>query len=256
MIESACWTLRAALAREPLWKMWDAGRSREVAWTVTRQAPKAMAVEAMDVCAKYGFGTLKVKGGQGVETDLRALAEIRSAVGGGVELTVDANSAYDRAEALAYIQAIANAGVTVAEDPCTLQPDRHFEALQTASPIPILVDRSCASQEDAALYLERGAQAISTKPGRVGLAETRAISAMALLNGANTAVGIYAESALGTLVNLQQPGTMAAEQTFFLAMKEQVSTLLPQIRGGKIELPAESDLSRLVDWERVGRFAL
>jgi hypothetical protein len=79
---------------------------------------------------------------------------------------------------------------------------------------------------------------------------------MALLNGANTAVGIYAESALGTLVNLQQPGTMAAEQTFFLAMKEQVSTLLPQIRGGKIELPAESDLSRLVDWERVGRFAL
>ena len=256
MIESACWTLRAALAREPLWKMWDAGRSREVAWTVTRQAPKAMAVEAMDVCAKYGFGTLKVKGGQGVETDLRALAEIRSAVGGGVELTVDANSAYDRAEALAYVQAIANAGVTVAEDPCTLQPDRHFEVLQTASPIPILVDRSCASQGDAALYLERGAQALSTKPGRVGLAETRAISALALLNGAHTAVGIYAESALGTLVNLQQPGTMAAEQTFFLAMKEQVSTLLPQIRGGKIELPAESDLSGLVDWERVGRFAL
>jgi L-alanine-DL-glutamate epimerase-like enolase superfamily enzyme len=255
MIESACWTLRAALAREPLWKMWDAGRSREVAWTVTRQAPKAMAVEAMDVCAKYGFGTLKVKGGQGVETDLRALAEIRSAVGGGVELTVDANSAYDRAEALAYVQAIANAGVTVAEDPCTLQPDRHFEALQTASPIPILVDRSCASQEDAALYLERGAQALSTKPGRVGLAETRAISALALLNGANTAVGIYAESALGTLINLQQPGTMAAEQTFFLAMKEQVSRVVPAIRGGRIDLPAEADLSQMVDWERVRKFA-
>jgi L-alanine-DL-glutamate epimerase-like enolase superfamily enzyme len=256
MIESACWTLRAALAREPLWKLWDAGRSREVAWTVTRQAPKAMAVEAMDACAKYGFRTLKVKGGQGVETDLRALAEIKSAVGSGVELTVDANSAYDRAEALAYVQAIANAGVTVAEDPCTLQPDRHFEALQTASPIPILVDRSCASKEDAALYLERGAQALSTKPGRVGLAETRAMSAMALGKGAQTAVGIYAESALGTLINLQQPGTMAAEQTFFLAMKEQVSTLLPEIRAGKIELPTEADLSRLVDWGRVGRFAL
>ena len=256
MIESACWTLRAALAREPLWKLWDAGRSREVAWTVTRQAPKAMAAEAAQVCAQYGFRTLKVKGGQGVETDLRALAEIRSALGGGVELTVDANSAYDRTEALDYVRAIANAGVTVAEDPCTLHPDRHFEALQSASPIPILVDRSCASKEDAALYLERGAQALSTKPGRVGLAETRAISALALGQGAKTAVGIYAESALGTLVNLQQPGTLAAEQTFFLAMKEQVSTLLPQIRGGKIELPAEADLSRLVDWERVGRFAL
>jgi L-alanine-DL-glutamate epimerase-like enolase superfamily enzyme len=215
-----------------------------------------MAVEAVDVCAKYGFRTLKVKGGQGMEVDLRALAEIQSAVGGGVELTVDANSAYAREEALEYVQALASAGVTVAEDPCALQPDRHFEELQRSSPIPILVDRSCASKEDAALYLERGAQALSTKPGRVGLAETRAMSAMALLKGAKTAVGIYAESALGTLINLQQPGTMAAEQTFFLAMKEQVSTLLPEIRAGKIELPTEADLSRLVDWGRVGRFAL
>ncbi len=255
MIESACWTLRAALAKEPLWKMWDAGRSREVAWTVTRQAPKAMAAEAMEVCAKYGFRTLKVKGGQGVETDLRALAEIRSALGGGVELYVDANSAYSRGEALEYVQALAGAGVTVAEDPCTLQPDRHFEVLQKASPIPILVDRSCASKEDAALYLERGAQALSTKAGRVGLAETRAISALALGTGAKTAVGIYAESALGTLVNLQQPGTMAAEQTFFLAMKEQVSRVVPEIRGGRIELPGEADLSQLVDWDRVKKCA-
>jgi len=255
MIESACWTLRAAAAKEPLWKLWDAGRTREVAWTVTRQAPKAMAVEAVDVCAKYGFRTLKVKGGQGVETDLRALAEIQSAVGGGVELTVDANSAYARAEAIDYVQALASAGVTVAEDPCTLQPDAKFEALQKASPIPILVDRSCASKEDAALYLERGAQALSTKPGRVGLAETRAIAALALLKGARTAVGIYAESALGTLVNLQQPGSMAAEQTFFLAMKEQVSALVPEIRAGRIELPQEADLSRLVDWERLGQLA-
>ena len=256
MIESACWTLRAALAREPLWKLWDTERSREVAWTVTRQKPALMAAESAAVCAKYGLRTLKVKGGQGVDVDLRALAEIRSAVGRGVELYVDANSAYARPEAIDYVQALAGAGVTVAEDPCPLQPDRQFEELQKASPIPILVDRTCASKEEAALYLERGAQALSTKPGRVGLTETRAIAAMALTRAAKTAVGIYAESALGTLINLQQPGTMAAEQTFFLTMTQQVSTLVPEIRGGKIELPTEADLSKLVDWERVKGFAL
>jgi L-alanine-DL-glutamate epimerase-like enolase superfamily enzyme len=256
MLESACWTLRAAQAREPLWKLWDTGRSREVAWTVTRQRPALMASESAEMCAQHGFRVLKVKGGQGVEVDLRALAEIRAAVGDAVELYVDANGAYARAEAIDYVQALAGAGVTVAEDPCSLQPDAHFEALQKASPIPILIDRSCASKEDAALYLERGAKALSTKPGRVGLAQTRAIAALALRHGAKTAVGIYAESALGTLINLQQPGSMAAEQTFYLTIKEQVSTLLPQIRGGRIELPAEADLSGLVDWERVARFAL
>jgi L-Ala-D/L-Glu epimerase / N-acetyl-D-glutamate racemase len=256
MIESACWTLRAALAGEPLWRLWDAGRSRDVAWTVTRQAPARMAAEAAAVCAKYGFRVLKVKGGQGLDVDLRALADIQSAVGRGVELVVDANSAYERTEASDYVQALAAAGVSVAEDPCPLQPDAQFEALQQASPIPILVDRSCASREDAALYLERGARALSTKPGRVGLAEARAIAALAAARGARTAVGIYAESALGTLVNLQQPGQLAAEQTFFLAMREHVSTRVPQIRGGKIELPQEADLSRLVDWEKLERFAL
>jgi len=256
MIESACWTLRAAHAGEPLWRMWDAGRAREVAWTVTRQAPQAMAAESAEVCAKYGFRVLKVKGGQGVDTDLRALKEIRAAVGPKVELYVDANSHYARGDAPEYVRKLAAAGVRVAEDPCPLQPDEQFEALQEGSPIPILVDRSCASKEDAALYLERGAKALSTKPGRVGLAETRAIAAMAALRGAKTAVGIYAESALGTLINLQQPGSMAAEQTFFLTMTQQVSTLVPEIRDGRIELPAEADLSKLVDWERVGRFAM
>ncbi len=255
MIESACWTLRAAHAREPLWKMWDAGRTREVAWTVTRQRPSLMAAESAEVCAKYGFRVLKVKGGQSVQTDLQALKEIRAAVGPKVELTVDANSHYARGDAPEYVRKLAAAGVTVAEDPCPLQPDAQFEALQKGSPLPILVDRTCASKEDAALYLERGAKALSTKPGRVGLAETRAIAAMAAMRGARTAVGIYAESALGTLINLQQPGSMAAEQTFFRTMTAQVSTVVPEIRGGMIELPLEADLSKLVDWECVRRFA-
>jgi len=255
MIESACWTLRAAQAREPLWKLWDAVRSREVAWTVTRRKPALMAAESAEVCAKYGFRVLKVKGGQGVDVDLQALQEIRAAVGPKVELYVDANSHYARGDAPDYVRRLAGAGVTLAEDPCPLQPDRQSEELQKGSPIPILVDRTCASQEDAALYLERGAQALSTKPGRVGLAETRAIAAMATLRGAKTAVGIYAESALGTLINLQQPGTMAAEQTFFLTMTQQVSALVPEIRGGKLELPAEADLSKLVDWERLKQLA-
>ena len=256
MIESACWTLRAAAAGEPLWQLWDAGRSREVAWTVTRRKPARMAAEAAEVCARHGFRVLKVKGGQGAETDLRALAEIRAAVGDAVAMYVDANGAYERADAVDYVQALAASGVTVAEDPCALRPDAAFEALQKASPIPILVDRSCASKEDAALYLERGAQALSTKPGRVGLAETRAIAALALQRGARTAVGLYAESALGTLINLQQPGPMAAEQTFFLTMTEQVVSVAPEIRGGRIELPAEPDLAKLVDWDRVEVLAL
>ncbi|OGA11934.1 MAG: hypothetical protein A3D95_02655 [Betaproteobacteria bacterium RIFCSPHIGHO2_12_FULL_69_13] len=262
MVASACWTLRAAAAGQPLWKLWGGEPGVELSWTVTRQKPAAMAGEAAEYCARHGFRTLKVKGGQGLDTDLRALAEIRAAVGAGVELTVDANGAYGRAEAPEYVRRIAQAGVALAEDPSPLAPDAQFEALQQGSAIPILVDSSCSTARDAELYLARGARAISLKPGRVGLSETHAVQALAAKQGARLAVGIYAESALGTLISLQQAAavprarSLAAEQSFFLEMTAQVSRLVPEIRQGRVELPAAADMASLVDWDAVKRFAL
>jgi L-alanine-DL-glutamate epimerase-like enolase superfamily enzyme len=256
LVDNACWTMRAAAAKKPLWSLLGGKQSAQVCWTVTRAAPAAMAAESVDYCARYGFRTLKVKGGQGIETDLQALKEIRAAVGAQVALYVDANSAYSRADATDYVRKIADAGATIAEDPSPLVPDERFEALQRSSAIPILVDGSCTSVRDAQLYLERGAQAIMLKPGRIGLSECRAIGAMATERQRATAIGIYAESALGTLVNLSLPAPLAAEQSFFLMMRAQVTSAVPRIRGGRIELPAETDLSRLVDWDAVKRYVV
>ncbi len=247
LVDNACWTLRAAAAKKPLWKLLGGKPAVDTCWTVTRAKPSAMAKEAAEYCGRYGFHTLKVKGGQGVKTDLEALAAIRAAVGPSVELYVDANSAYPRDEALGYVRRIAEAGATVAEDPCPLAPDAAFEALQRDCGIPILVDASCTSVRDAELYAARGARAVSLKPGRIGISESLAIRKLF----DKAALGIYAESALGTLINAQLPATLAAEQSFFLMMNNQVVNALPRIRGGRLELPDEPDLSRLVDWNAV-----
>jgi L-alanine-DL-glutamate epimerase-like enolase superfamily enzyme len=105
---------------------------------------------------------------------------------------------------------------------------------------------------DAGLYKARGARAVSLKPGRIGLSESLAIKR--LLGAGDTALGIYAESALGTLINLQLPATLVAEQSFFLIMQQQVVTQLPQIRDGRITLPENPHLDALVDWKAVARF--
>jgi L-alanine-DL-glutamate epimerase-like enolase superfamily enzyme len=251
LVDNACWTLRAAAAGQPLWKLLEGTAAREVCWTVTRDKPALMGKESADYCARYGFRTLKVKGGQGLKTDLEALAAIRAAVGPQVQLYVDANSAYARGEAPDYVRRIAEAGATVAEDPCPLVPDAQFEALQRGSPIPILVDGSCTSVRDAELYKARGARAVSLKPGRIGLSESLAIKRV--LGASDTALGIYAESALGTLINLQLPATLVAEQSFFLIMRQHVVTQVPEIRDGRIQLPAEPDLDKLVDWKTINR---
>jgi L-alanine-DL-glutamate epimerase-like enolase superfamily enzyme len=254
LVDNACWTLRALHSKQPLWKLLGNTQEVEVCWTVTRDTPAAMAKESVDYCQRYGFRTLKVKGGQAMKTDLEALAAIRAAVGPGVALTVDANSAFTREEAPDYVKRIAQAGAVVAEDPSPLAPDAQFEALQKASPVPILVDASCTSARDAALYVARGVQAVSLKPGRVGISESIRVKET-VGPQRQTALGIYAESALGTLVNLQLPASMPAEQSFFLVMDNHV-TPPPQIRNGRIALPQDPDLHSLVDWAAVNRFAI
>lgn len=263
MIDNACWQIEACRAGEPLWKRWGGGRSVELTWAITRQPPATMAAEAADVCSRHGFRTLKVKGGQGLDADLAAMREIRAAVGDAVALYVDANSAYPRGEALSYTHAMRDAGATVSEDPCALKPDAEFSALQSAAGIPVLVDRTCTSAQDAAHYLDKGALALSTKTGRIGFTEAREISTLAAARGARVALGLYAESALGTLISLQYgaaiPATLrlvAAEQTFYLGIREQVVVAMPPVIDGRIELPAEADLSTLVDWARVKRFSV
>ena len=262
MADNACWVLRAAAAGQPLWRLLGGKREVELAWMLTRQPPARMAAEAGEACARHGFRHIKVQAGQGRETDLRTLAEVRAAVGPEVSLMVDANGSYARAQAAGYVQALADAGVSVAEDPCPLAADEHFEALQRASPIPILVDLACASSQDAELYAGRGAQALAAKPARVGLSEARAIDAVAASRGARTALAVYYESAIGSIISLSLAGALAsprplpASHSFFLLLGAQVTRQLPEIRGGRLALPEEPELERLVDWAAVKRLKI
>jgi L-alanine-DL-glutamate epimerase-like enolase superfamily enzyme len=220
-----------------------------------------MAREAADMVARYAFHTLKVKGGQGIDIDLAGLREIRSAVGDRIRLYVDANGAYSTRQAPEYIKAIAAVGAVMAEDPCPFSPNAWFRKLQQYSPSPVLVDFSCTSVRDAALFIEQGAQALSIKPGRFGLSDARAMQRLATQAECVPVVGLMGESALGTLAGLQFAATIAkpalpAELTWFLAMIEQVTDWMPEIVGGTITLPECASLGELVDWKAVERFAL
>jgi L-alanine-DL-glutamate epimerase-like enolase superfamily enzyme len=261
LIDNACCTLRAAAAHEPLWRSLGGARDVDVSWTVTRQPPDLMAKESADVVERYGFQSLKVKGGQGLETDLSALRKIRAAVGNKVAFYVDANGAYTMAQTPDYVRAIAAEGAQVAEDPCPLQPDEAFTRLQAGAPIPILVDSPCASARDAAAFLAHGARALSVKPGRIGITEAGKVTALARAKDANVCSGMYAESALGTLISLQLSSALKkplamAEQSFYLIMPDHVLTEDLKITGGRAHLPATADIASLVDWDRVKRYAL
>lgn len=251
LIDNACWALRG---------LTSGGAEVPLTWIVTRRPPGEMAAEAADMVRRYGLRSLKLKGGQGREVDLKVIAEVRRAVGDAIELSMDANRAYPADGIADYVRAIADAGVSVAEDPCALAPDSRFESLQRECRIPLLVDFACVSRLDAELFLDRGARALMIKPGRIGLTEALSIDERCAARGASVSLGMFYESALGTALSLQAAARLKsrrilpAEHSFFLLLTDQVAP--GEVKDGKYRLPDEPDLSKLVDWKAVERLAI
>ena len=231
-----------------------------LSWIVTRQSPRLMAEEAADMVRRHGLRSLKLKGGQGRETDLQVIREVRAAVGKGIELSMDANRAYPPEGIASYVRAIADAGITVAEDPCDLAPDSAFEKLQREMLVPLLVDFACTSRRDAALFLDRGARSLMIKPGRIGLTEAREIDELGAQRGARVSLGMYNETALGTALSLQIAPALKSklvlppEHSFFLMLTAQIAP--GEVKDGKFRLPEEDDLSKLIDWKAVERYRI
>jgi L-alanine-DL-glutamate epimerase-like enolase superfamily enzyme len=217
-----------------------------------------MARETAEKVTAHGFRTLKIKTGQGPQTDFAALDDIRRAAGDGIALYADSNGAYASDDIPDYTARLKDHGVFLAEDPCSFAPDAGFERLRKACALPLMVDNGCRSLPDAALFLDRGAEALSVKIGKSGFTESREIALAAQQRGAKTHVGMLAESALGALTAMQLAAALPdrgvwlpCETSFFLSLPQDFVHAPLAIRDGAVELPDDPSFGSFVDWERV-----
>jgi L-Ala-D/L-Glu epimerase / N-acetyl-D-glutamate racemase len=257
LIDVACWDLRAQAEGQPLWKLWGGARTVPLSWTVTRQPPGDMARDAAEKVAAHGFRMLKIKTGQGPETDYAALDEIQKSVGDGIRRYADSNGAYKPGAVPDFTGGLKDRHVFLAEDPCHFTPDDSFERLCQACALPLIVDHDCRSLREAALFLDRGAEAISVKIGKSGFSESWDIIHLAQKRGAKVHVGFLGESSLGALAALQlaaaipdRDGWLPAEPSFFLTLPEEFVHAPLTIKDGAVVLPDAPGFGQLVDWDR------
>ncbi|MQA65103.1 MAG: hypothetical protein GEU76_04255 [Alphaproteobacteria bacterium] len=263
MIDVALWDIRAQVAGTPLWQIWEGRRDAAVSWVVTRQAPAKMAAEAADMVARHGFDTLKVKGGQGIATDMDVLSAIRAAVGDGIRIYVDPNQDYTAEQSPDYCRRLADFGVLMVEDPCPYLPDAAFTRLQGDCALPILVDNTCRDFPSARLYVEHGARAINLKLLKArGYTENWRIARYAAAHNVDVNIGLFGESSLGALAALQISAALPrlrydlpSEATLFLLLPDEYVHEPLRVRDGRIRLPDAPGFGRMVDWDKVRRLA-
>jgi o-succinylbenzoate synthase len=168
---------------------------------VNAMVPRVEPALAARLAVESGCGTVKVKVGD-AQGEAR-LAAVRAAVGPGVRLRLDANSAWDVDTALAELRRLAVHGLELVEDPVgTLE---ELAALRRRSPVPVAAEMSVRSVADARrLRALDAADAVVLKPQRIGGV------AVALAAAGEAGVPAIASSALETSVGLAAVVALAA----------------------------------------------
>ena len=119
--------------------------------------------------------------------------------------------------------------------------------------MPILVDQPVTGPEPAQAYVAAGAPAVSIKLARTGYRGAERIRQVCEEAGALTAVGLNAETSLGSLMSLHLHGahrhlqSVPAENCFHLHLTEDLLAEPLPVRDGKIRLPSGPGLGAVVD---------
>lgn len=158
-VEMALWDLIGKALGAPLHDLLG-GRVRDsvpLSYSIPFGTPEQMAGFALER-AREGFRTVKVKVGQGRDTDVEAVARVREAVGDAHRVRVDANMAWRSAkEAVAIIRRMEPFDPELIEQPL---PPRALEGLadiRRRVDVPIMVDESVWTPADAMEAIRREA---------------------------------------------------------------------------------------------------
>ncbi|MBI4279720.1 MAG: dipeptide epimerase, partial [Armatimonadetes bacterium] len=162
-------------------------------------------VAAACTAAARGFRVVKLKAGTRPEDDVRRVRAVREAIGPGPQIRVDANGGYCTArEAIAALRAMEGLGVDLAEQPVSRFDLEGLAAIRRATAIPVLVDESVHSPEDALRVIRaQAADVISVKVQKAGgLYPAMRVVAVADAAHVPVTVGSWSESGLGSAANL------------------------------------------------------
>lgn len=172
-VDTALWDLKARVLELPLVSLFGAVRAEVPVYGSGgfTSEPVELTVERLGAWVARGFGRVKMKVGRHPERDDARVRAVREAIGGGVELFVDANGAYDVARAAAWAERFAARDVVYLEEPVVSTDPEGLRRVRDFAPpgLAIAAGEYAYSIGDLRRLLEAGAvdvlQADATRCG-------------------------------------------------------------------------------------------
>lgn len=197
-VDIALHDLYGQLYNAPIYKLFG-GYKKEIITDITISVndPEEMAKDSIDA-VKRGFETLKIKVGKDAQKDIERMKSIRSAVGYGVKLRIDANQGWKPKEAVKVLRKMEDEGLDIefVEQPVIAHDIDGLKYVTDNVSIPVLADESVFSPEDALTILQkRAADFINIKLMKTGgLHNALKICSVAEIYGVECMIGCMLEA--------------------------------------------------------------
>jgi L-alanine-DL-glutamate epimerase-like enolase superfamily enzyme len=259
--ETALWDALARSLGVPFHRMWG-GATRELRTTLTVSAVSPdQAFESAREAYRRGFRHLKVKlnARDGAETDRQRVREVRRAAPR-ARLLLDANQSHTPVSLRLLLASLHGDGIEteLVEEPFLKRDWSALARFRGMSRLPVLLDESVQTPEDAALVRRRGlAAGVNVKLAKSGLSRgLRIVDAFRAERGRSPLmVGCMAESPLGLAASVQWACGLGAFDWVDLDSDLLLRPPLPPggyvRRGPVVTLPRRERPGLGVDWTGV-----
>lgn len=247
-VDTALWDLRCRRAGLPLWRLAGGARASVPLYTTEggwlHLPPEALADDAAAMKAR-GFTGAKLKIGKpAIAEDRARLEAVRAAVGEDFAVMVDANQAFDLAEALRRAEMLGEMGVHWFEEPMPADDVGAHATLAARSRVPIAVGESLYSLSQFKDYLAQGAASvIQADVARIG-GITPWLKAAHLAEGFSTAVCPHFLMELHVSLVCAVPNAPTLE---YIPQLDAITASRLDIRDGRAHPPEAPGLG--IDWD-------
>ncbi len=259
-IETALWDIFGKLTGQPLYFLLG-GLVREqipMMYYLLRFNIEEMVRRAQKAIAD-GYKTIYFKVGQeDLRADIEAVEAVRAAVGGGVQVRIDANEMWTAGTAIRFIKQIEKYDVEWVEQPCLSKNIDELAYIRRSVNTPIAADQSSWTFYDVRQVLQKqAADVVVIDQYHVGgLLAYKKCAALAEAYGIPLSHHSFGDLGVGFTAALHviasTPGFLYANQSFLTIHQEDIiQGGLPKVVGGYVQIPHGPGLGVALDAERV-----
>lgn len=160
VLDLALWDLMGKLSGQPVSALLGGITAKRIPleWSVGLGAPEQMIQEARAAIARHGVDVMCLKVGRpDWRSDVDVFRAVREAVGPDITIGIDANEGYDEVTTMQVMRSLADYDVGYLEQPLPRTQLAGLARLRAKLDVPIFVDESVFTPEDAWRVAEAGA---------------------------------------------------------------------------------------------------